>query len=217
MQLSDLHAANPYDGFSTRKYPKLDIERDGWNSDAPIFRELIEDVRPGLIVEVGSWKGASAVHMADVCKSLGLQTTIVCVDTWIGSLEMWENQSDETRYGSLGLKHGYPQLYYQFLANVIRAGHSNRIVPFPQTSAIAARWLAKRGVVADLIYLDASHDYQDVLDDMRSYWPLVRPGGILFGDDRCSFLDVERALTTFCSENGLKAEGDDWHWVLRKA
>jgi hypothetical protein len=34
-----------------------------------------------------------------------------------------------------------------------------------------------------MIYLDAAHSYQEVLADIRAFWPLVRPGGVLFGDD----------------------------------
>lgn len=213
MKLSDLHAVNPYMGFNPKRYP---VDLHGWGSDAPIFDELVERVRPSLIIEVGTWKGANAIHMADASKKLGLGTTIVCVDTWLGSVEMWQDQSDETRYGSLGLKHGYPQLYYQFLANVVRTGHADCIIPFPQTSAIAARWFAKRGVQADLIYIDASHDYDDVLADLRAYRPLVRLGGVMFGDDRNTFIDVDRALQQFSKEIGVKTQGDERFWQLHK-
>jgi len=213
MKLSDLHATNPYTGFNVKKYPQ---NVDGWGSDAPIFDELVERVRPSLIIEIGSWKGASAIHMADASKKIGLDTAIVCVDTWLGSLEMWTDQSDPSRYGSLGLKHGYPQLYYQFLANVVRAGHQDCIIPFPTTSLIGARWFGKRSIQADLIYIDASHDYDDVLADMRAYWPLVRPGGVLFGDDRLTFIDVDRALTTFSREIGVQPIADERFWQLHK-
>lgn len=212
--LSDLHAVNPYEKFSTKAHP---VDVHGWGSDAPIFAELIARVRPELIVEVGTWKGASAIHMTDCCKQLDLDTRIVCVDTWLGAIEFWDDQADEERYQSLRLWHGYPQVYYTFLANVVRAGHQDTIIPFPQTSLIAARWLARAGVQADLIYLDASHDYDDVLVDMRAYWPLLRPVGVLFGDDRNTFLDVDRALTTFTQEIGAPATiVDDRYWWVQK-
>lgn len=166
--------------FTADAFP-LDLA--GWGSDAPIFSELIAEVRPRLIIEVGSWKGASAIHMAGVCTTLGLDARIVCVDTWLGSLEFWTDPEDRTRYGALDHLFGYPRVFYQFLANVVQTGHADRILPFPQTSQIAARWFAGHGVQADLIYLDGSHDEGDVAADIRAYLPLVRPGGVLFGDD----------------------------------
>lgn len=214
MQLADLHATDPYAGFDPAPYP---IDVHGWGSDAPVFRELIGQVQPRLIIEVGTWKGASAIHMARCCFLLNLvDTQIVCVDTWLGALEFWQDQGDAERYQSLRLTHGYPRVYEQFVANVVRAGHQNTIIPFPQTSQIAARWFARKGVRADLIYLDASHDEADVLADMRAYWPLLRPGGVLFGDDRLVFQDVDRALTTFTREIGRTAAADDRYWQVTK-
>ncbi|MBK9944204.1 MAG: class I SAM-dependent methyltransferase [Kouleothrix sp.] len=213
MRLADLHTTSPYKGFKPAKYPS---DVFGWGSDDPIFDQLIEHVRPSLIIEVGSWLGASAIHMANACKSLGLSTTIVCIDTWLGSLEMWADKSDETRYGALNLVHGYPTLYYSFLANVMRAGHSDCVIPFPQTSLIAARWFAQMGVQADLIYVDASHDYSDVLADLRAFWPLVRPGGVMFGDDLNTFVDVDRALDRFAGESRLQATKGERFWHITK-
>jgi cephalosporin hydroxylase len=211
--LADIHAENPYVGFKTKGHP-ADVH--GWGSDAPIFAELIERLAPRLIIEVGSWKGASAIHMAGVCKRLGLDTTILCVDTWLGAVEFWDDQQDQERYQSLRLRHGYPQVYYTFLANVVRAGHQDTIIPFPQTSQIAARWLARRGVQADMIYIDASHDYDDVLADLHAYWPLVRPHGVLCGDDRLVFTDVDRALGVFTHTVVRQPTGDDRYWQVTK-
>lgn len=167
-------------GFAPDAYPD---DRHGWGSDAPVFARLIAETRPRLLIEVGSWKGASAIHLADCAVALGLNTRVLCVDTWLGALEMWTDPADPTRYGSLKRRWGYPTVYEQFLANIVRAGHAQRIIPFPQTSLIAARWLTHQQIRADLIYIDASHDAQDVAADVAAYLPLLAPGGVLFGDD----------------------------------
>lgn len=36
---------------------------------------------------------------------------------------------------------------------------------------------------ADIIYIDADHDYEDILRDLRLYYELLKTGGIIFGDD----------------------------------
>jgi hypothetical protein len=176
-------------GFDAHAY-LVDVQ--GWGADSLIFAELIAETQPRLIVEVGSWKGASALHMASVCDDLDLDTRICCVDTWLGAYEFIGAGDDLTR--DLRLVHGYPSVYYQFLSNVVRSGHVSRIVPFPQTSLIASRYLWHHQIRAELIYIDGSHDAEDVLSDIRAYWPLLRKGGVLFGDDYDSWEGVRRAV-----------------------
>lgn len=181
-----------------------------------MFLSVIAEVQPTFIIEVGTWLGASAIHMANLCRDLGLDASILCVDTWLGAVEFWLDTQDDTRYGALELLHGYPQVYYQFLGNVMLAGHKDRIIPFPTTSLIAARWLKRKKMTADLIYIDASHDYPDVLADIEAYWEILRSGGILFGDDFHVFTDVNRAVEDFCKKNRLQFMTDDRKWSIKK-
>jgi predicted O-methyltransferase YrrM len=217
VKLSDLHAVNPYDGFNRAFYPE---KIEGWNSDGLIFLELLMEHRPHLVVEVGTWLGASALHMASLLDRLPdcRATKIVCVDTWLGALEFWTDQNDPTRYRALELTHGYPTVYRRFLANVLHRGQQDRIIPFPQTSLIAARWFARREEKLPFVYLDASHDYDDVLADLRAWWPLIAPGGVLFGDDYGTWEGVRLAVECFHGERAghvsKRIVGN--HWVLTK-
>ena len=38
-------------------------------------------------------------------------------------------------------------------------------------------------IVCAAVYVDAAHETSAALRDMTAYWPLLKPGGILFGDD----------------------------------
>jgi len=207
-----LHAVDPYVDFDHRLWPE---DLQGWHSKSPLFEELIHEVRPALIVEVGTWKGGSAVHMAECCRKLGLPTVILCVDTWLGAVEFWMNREDTSRYVALGMKHGYPTVYYQFLANCRYRSHDERIVPFPQSSTNAARWLLFEGFSADLIYVDASHVREDVAADILAYWKILRPGGIMFGDDH-AMPDVAEAVSDFARNQGLTPSVAHEQWILRK-
>lgn len=154
----------------------------GWNSNHSIFETLIKKTNPQTIIEIGTWKGASAINMAKICKGLELDTKIYCVDTWLGSVEFW-NDLSETPERDLMLKNGYPQIYYQFLSNIIHHNLQDVIIPVPNTSANAAKILSYHNIKADLIYIDASHEYEDVKADIKAYLPLLNKGGVMFGDD----------------------------------
>ncbi|PPD91638.1 hypothetical protein GOBAR_DD11430 [Gossypium barbadense] len=56
----------------------------GWGSNGDVFEHLIKRVKPKLIVEVGTFLGASALHMVNVTRKLGLQTQILCLDDFRG-------------------------------------------------------------------------------------------------------------------------------------
>lgn len=209
--MAALHEVSPYVGFDARRH-RPDVQ--GWGSDDPVFRALIAELRPNLIVEVGSWKGASAIHMAGLCREFGLTTRIVCVDTWLGSSEHVLGRRPGWR-SSLRPRNGYPQLYFTFLANVVRAGHADRIVPFANTSDTAAAVLAEKGLRPELIYIDAAHDEAAVWRDLSNYWPLLAPGGVLLGDDFANYPGVRRAAMRFALEHGLTLEDCGDKFVLR--
>ena len=172
-----------------------DADVQGWNSDSAAFEWVFSKYMPKTIIEVGSWKGASAIHMA----KLAPEADILCVDTWLGSIESWVPERGgeyKDMYDSLRLKHGYPQIYYTFASNVVKHVGRERICPMPMPSSEAARMLAQRGMTADFIYIDGSHAYEDVKRDLRDYWPLVRVGGFLMGDDY-AWDDVRKAVHSF--------------------
>lgn len=198
-----------------KDFTPLPADIQGWNSNSDIFDTLIKEIKPARIIEVGSWKGASAITMAKSLKANGLDSKIVCVDTWLGALEFWASQK-HTPERNLLLKNGYPQIYFQFLSNVVHEGFQEVILPFPNTSFIAARYFKANEIQAELIYIDASHEYEDVLSDCKEYWDVVAPKGIMFGDD-WGWESVRKAVEEFANSKGLtiRRHGADG-WILQK-
>jgi hypothetical protein len=205
-------ASNPYQGLEHLR--PLDLQ--GWGSDDPNFKRVLEQTRPELIIEVGTWKGGSALHMLEEAAKMGFSPEIICVDTWLGALEFWMDKNDPDRYRSLDLLAGFPSIYYQFLSNVVHLGRTSQVMPLPMTSLIAARWLSLHGVKSRLIYVDASHDEVDVMADLEAFWPLVEQNGILFGDDYGIWPGVTAAVQKFASKQGLSIIERDRQWMFEK-
>src|SRR5215813_8897239 len=86
-----IHAADPYQSFDASAH---ELDLDGWGSKHEIFGRVLHRVDARDILEIGSWKGASAIHMAQIQQRLGRHgSEIVCVDTWLGSLEFWTTRT----------------------------------------------------------------------------------------------------------------------------
>ncbi|MFF2960224.1 class I SAM-dependent methyltransferase [Streptomyces sp. NPDC057963] len=209
--LSLLHEKSPYEGFPE---DRVSYDPQGWGSDHPVFEREITRLKPSLIVEVGTWKGASALHMAKIARSLDIDCEIVCVDSFLGSREHWLVPRWKSE---LRLEHGQPQVYRQFLANVVHDGFEDVITPFSCTSSHAAKILAHHDVVSDIVYIDAGHEYRDVLYDIDLFWQIIRPGGVMIGDDFASYFPgVMRAVREFGDTISTSPEIDGDKWILRK-
>lgn len=191
-------------------------DHQGWSDDSTVFKEILETLNPNLIIEVGSWKGSSAIELCKICKELGHNNTqILCVDTWLGSEEYYtwltEFQPDLKRIN------GYPSLYYTFLSNILDTGFQDKIIPFATTSIIAAKVLNHFNIRAEMVYLDASHDYDSVKKDLDLYYNLLNLGGCLIGDDYSStWQGVIDAATEFAKEKNVELEIHKSRFVIRK-
>lgn len=210
--LTDLGLHEPYAGLDIQN-ARLDLQ--GWGSDHHFFQTVVGRTKPKLIIEVGTWKGASAINMARSALLLEPEAIVLCVDTWLGSNEvLW---SDPEMRTLLQLEHGRPSVYRQFLANVILQDLTNTVFPLPMTSVAAAELLRRFRIQADLIYIDAGHGEYEVYGDLQNYWSLLRPSGILFGDDYdTAWQGVVRAVNRFAAETGLLLETDHGKWAITK-
>ena len=214
MQLSafigHLRLAGIYDGFE----PGPEVDLQGWGSQHEIFERLIDELRPNSIIELGSWKGASAVHMARLCRARRLNCTILCIDTWLGGRYLY---AELDQHPELLPTAGRLRLFEQFLTNVKRLELTDIITPMPSTTSDAAGTLRKSDVAVDLVYVDASHEAEDVAKDLRVYWDVVRPGGVLFGDDYApAWPGVVKAVDAFAAEIGRPVEHVGIKYVIRK-
>ena len=198
----------------TRHYSGLDLDGltfdvHGWGHEHHIFDDLIRNVRPETVIEVGTWYGASVLRMHALTRELGLETQFICVDTWLGSNEALWFAKDESRE-RLRIRGNYPSIFPQFVCNIIAGGAEADVFPLPMTSTAGARVLKRLGVSADLIYIDAGHEEEEVAADLRLYYDLLRPGGVIFGAEyHSSWPGVIRTVDRFRPRREL-IDGEWW-------
>ena len=147
----------------------------GWDSSShPVLHDLVDELRPKRIIEVGVWKGASLWWMAKKVNELALDTEIVAVDTWLGSPEFESNPEMAADVG---------RSYDIFLANMFSTQAFRYVTVLRQTSCNAAVILLRKEMKAELIHIDAGHQEWQVFRDLEDYAPLLTPSGAIVGDD----------------------------------
>ena len=171
-----------------------------------LFRTFPAD-KDLVFVEVGTWMGSSAIIAADVLKELKMKGCVICVDTWLGSPE---------HYFNIPRDRGYPAVYKEFLQNVFDYDHTDVIIPITLPSMQAIKVLQKLGVVADIVFIDAAHEYTPVFLDCIEYFNILRPGGEMMGDDyNEAWPEVIKAVDDFVkhAKTSIEIVGNRvWHF-----
>ncbi|KAK7381961.1 hypothetical protein VNO80_00549 [Phaseolus coccineus] len=183
----------------------------GWGSTGAVFENLIRRVRPRTVVEVGTFLGASAIHMAELTRQLDLQTQILCVDDFRG----WAGFKE--RFMNIPMENGDVWLFYQFLQNVVTFNQTGSVLPVPFSSGSTLMLFCEWGVYADLVEIDAGHDFLSAWADINRGFRILRPGGVIFGHDYFTAADnrgVRRAVDLFAKVHNLKVNVDGQHWVI---
>lgn len=64
--------------------------------------------------------------------------------------------------------------------------------------------MAGKGIHSDLKHVDAGHEYPDVMEDLQLWWQVLRPGGVLIGDDYVEVRPgVMKGAEEFAAAQGL--------------
>lgn len=160
-----------------------------WTSRQPHMRALIESeiLRKGSqnefnVLEMGTWAGNSAILWADTIKQKGVKDgLVVCVDAWDSFVTEGHTAgvNKATLIMDRAARRG--EIFKLFLHNVKTSGHSDIIKPFKGFTREVLKTL--QSGFFDFIYVDASHLYNGVLHDLRWALQLLRPGGVICGDD----------------------------------
>lgn len=217
----DKHGKKYYEDFNIDDYKEsLQAFQPGSMPADGLYEYWINNYKPNVVIEVGSFLGYSAIKMAKEVKRLGLPTKIICVDTWLGSPEHYRmfKSGEDIR---IGYKNGYPTLYQKFVASVIHNNVQDVIYPLPYPSSIAFKVLKNIftdiDIHADFIFIDGSHEEFDVYMDLYYYYQLLGDGCFMWGDD-WGWEGVQKDVIKFANDHNLTLSvlQSDVHWYIQK-
>jgi len=140
---------------------------DGWFTDNNIseYRRLASLIpKGGTLVEIGVWKGRSLCSVADIIKSRNIR--VIAIDTFDGT----ETEGDAHVFAKTN------DLFAVFSDNMKEFDLSPTI--YKMTSHDASLVVNEN---IDLCFLDASHEYESVKQDIEDWQPKVK--GTIAGHD----------------------------------
>jgi predicted O-methyltransferase YrrM len=181
-------------GFEAAWAVARDVE--GWLTEAParrLFAAAAAVAPGGRVVEIGSFRGRSAIVLA----SAGAD--VVCVDPHAGSDRGPREIAADAGRGDADLE--------AFRANLARAGVAARV---RHVRAFSDAALGEVPGPVDVLFVDGAHRIVPARADIRRWGDRVRPGGRMLVHDAWSSIGVTLALLT------TTVPGRRWRYVGRE-
>ena len=97
----------------------------------------------------------------------------------------------------MSITYGRSHLYDNFIQNIIDGKATDVILPMAVSSLVGAKILWAQKFMPDVAYIDTAHEQGETLGEMFAYWELLRPGGVLLGDDYKYFPAVKYDVDAF--------------------
>jgi hypothetical protein len=161
----------------------------------------------GVFVEIGAYLGRSTAYLAS--KTCSRPISLFVVDVWRGP-QNTASQSDLVQ--SMLLRQIDDDLFPVFLDNMEKCGLIHSMMPLRMRSTEAAMIFREESV--DFCFIDGAHDYQSVKEDIATWYPKVRSGGLIGGDDyRGEYPGVDLAVNEhFQPLGGVATDGRCWYF-----
>jgi hypothetical protein len=164
---------------------------------------------PEKYVEIGAWKGKSVSYAAVEIINSGKIITIDSVDTWEGSPGEPVLMNDDSVKNNT--------LYDEFIENIEPVKHV--VNPIKMPSVEAAKQYADNSLF--FVFIDGSHLYEAVKEDILAWLPKVKSGGFIGGhdiDQTEEFNGVRAAVDEIIGVRNIKLYNKGWaSWLHRKA
>ncbi len=174
---------------------KFDLGESWFKNGKDLKRAILGNMDPKnklKFLEIGSYKGRSTIWFIENFLSAE-GSEIHCVDPWEEN-DLVKLQK-KFKAGETGA------VYDQFIYNIEFKGFRDKCTVYRMRSADAS--VKFKDGDFDFIYIDGDHSFGGCYEDLLNYWPKLKKGGVLFGDD-WQYSGIRKAAVRFARESGKK-------------
>jgi len=166
---------------------------DGWMSEPELVWLAEKSIEHRCIVEIGSFLGRSTRAMLD-----HTQGVVYAIDDWKGPRDVYMSKEERS------------MLYTKFLCNVmdehLRYLTHLKIVQADHKSVCL-------NIIPDMVFIDGSHEYEDVSYDISLWSKLIQRGGLLCGHD-IDTQGVWQAVTELLGDVDVVDNTSIWYKIV---
>ena len=178
----------------------------GWFNFPKTYSEMVERFPNGSrFVEIGCWLGKSSVYMGVEIINSGKDIKFDCIDSW--NFAPGEIDPDFVAPEDVMID----KVYDEFLMNVTPL---SSVLTSYRVNSIDGSKLYKDNSL-EFVYIDASHTYNNVMDDLECWFPKVKDGGFIGGHDYVVGNGVHRAVNGFFNNKKIDRREDNT-WLYYK-
>lgn len=142
----------------------------GWMSEYELEWLARAATSHSVIVELGSFLGRSTCALATHTPGV-----VYAIDHWLGPSDVWvEDQNCSMRDLNI-------DLFPTFESNVGDLIASGKIIPIRGDHADLS--IIPADLRPDMVFIDGTHDYEDVRRDILTWIARLKPGGLMAGHD----------------------------------
>lgn len=153
--------------FESDQYNPEMMKYSPWSGHRYFGYDYIANIKPRLMVELGSYYGCSAFTFLQAVKDFELQAEFYAVDTWSGD--------------SFTVSDYQENIYDQY-KRIQEACFSNQKAHMLRMTFDEAVESFKNETI-DLLHIDGSHAYEDVKHDFLTWKNKVKKSGVIFFHD----------------------------------
>ena len=176
---------------SARHFEPKWTKISAWLDHVPFGYDLVAAVKPKCLVELGTHRGVSYFTFCQSIKENALDTICYAVDTWEG--DDHASMTEEYAKSDYQMVLQYNQNHYRGFSYLLKMLFSEALKTFADESV-------------DLLHIDGFHTYEAVSEDFNSWWPKVKPGGIVLLHDIVARISSDFGVWKFWSEISEKYE-----------
>lgn len=183
----------------------------GWINDAEfIYPQLVEQAQDGFhFVEIGVLLGQSTTHMAQLIKDSGKDIKFDAIDLFWPIEHVIKNNENS----------GHPESFKGYVDELVDK-FNLRIIDIVKHPLLKLDLLDYVNLITcdekyahgiyddnslDFVWIDGDHGADIVYNDLVNFWPKIKNGGTIAGDDMV-YKEVSDDVFKFCKEYNVKVK-----------
>lgn len=185
-----------------------------------LVSSILKNIQNGVFVEIGTHKGEFADHIL----SCSTNSKLYCIDPYL-SYSSYEDAINNTTGNDI----------FNNTSKRLKEKYGNRIIFIRNFSENAVDNIPDN---IDFLYIDGNHQYEYVYNDLKLYYPKVKDGCYIIGDDAVDMDEnrrnkdgnvsiawnsicygtygVVKAFRNFCKENSIDGKIEGTQYVIQK-